>query len=118
MLAYTRPLTVALQGKECDLFKAHEMAQHLIKALKNERSEEKFHILWSKIMKVAATLNIQPAKKRTVARQKNRSNPLIEDMEAHYRIVYYFAFLDHVIDHLGTRFSADLKNARETSFPH
>lgn len=45
VLAYTRPLTVALQEKECDLFQAHSMAQRLIQSLKGERKEEKFHAL-------------------------------------------------------------------------
>ena len=37
ILAYTRPLTVAMQAKDCYLLKAHRMAQHLVKTLEAER---------------------------------------------------------------------------------
>ena len=83
VLAFIRPLTVALQQKDCDIFKAHEMAQRPIKALKNERSQDKFSTLWSKIKRIASTLNMQPAKKRTVATQRNRAKPSVEDIESH-----------------------------------
>ena len=46
ILGYTRPLTVALQAKDCDLYAAHRMAQRLVKALESERTSEKFHSLW------------------------------------------------------------------------
>ena len=97
VLAYTRPLTVALQQKKCDLFKAHEMAQRLIESLKGERTTAKFAELWSKVKKVASTLNIEPAKKRTVSRQTARSNPPVTDIEAYYRVSYFFAFIDHAL---------------------
>ena len=47
--AYTRPLTVALQAKDCDLLKAHRMAQRLVKTLEIERSgADKFNVLWQR----------------------------------------------------------------------
>ena len=36
VLAFTRPLTVALQAKECDIYKAYRMAQRLVTSLENE----------------------------------------------------------------------------------
>ena len=111
VLAYTRPLNVALQQKKCDLFKAHEMAQRLIESLKGERTTAKFAELWSKVKKVASTLNIEPAKKRTVSRQTARSNPPVTDIEAYYRVSYFFAFIDHAVQHLSTRFPPNLENA-------
>ena len=41
ILAYTRPLTVALQAKECDLHKAHRMAQRLVQSLASERESDR-----------------------------------------------------------------------------
>ena len=76
--------------------------------MKNERSQDKFSTLWSKIKRIASTLNMQPAKKRTVATQRNRANPSVEDIESHYRVAYFFTFLDHTLNHLNTRFPADL----------
>lgn len=44
-------------------------------------------------------------KKRTVVRQRN---PPVEDIQTHYRVAYYYAFLDHTLSHLKTRFSKTL----------
>ena len=108
---YTRPLTVALQGTNCDLYKAHRMAQRLIKALELERSSEKFHSLWVGASKISADPGIEPLKKRTVSRQRHRANPPVQDVESHYRVAYYYAFLDHTVAHLKTRFPPELAGA-------
>ena len=110
VLAYTRPITVALQASNCDLLKAHRMAQRLVKTLEIERTEaDKFKDLWQNITEIAASLNMEPTKKRTVARQQNRANPPVEETEAHYRVAYFYAFLDHTINHLKTRFPKELE---------
>ena len=112
ILAYTRPLTVALQAKDCDLLKAHRMAQRLVKTLEIERSgADRFNVLWQRIIEIAASLNIEPGKRRTVVRQRNRANPPVEEIEAHYRVAYFYAFLDHTITHLKTRFPEELEGA-------
>ena len=111
VLQYTRPLTVALQGTECDIYKAHKMAQRLIKALELERSAEKFQSLWVGATKISADLGIEPAKKRTISRQRHRANPPVEDVESHYRVAYYYAFLDHTVAHLKSRFPPELEGA-------
>ena len=111
ILAFTRPLTVALQEKKCDLLKAHSMAQRLVKALQNERKDEKFHNLWQRLKGVAETVNIEPAKKRTVSVQCHRVNPSVSDVEAYYRVSYFYSFLDHAIGHLKTRFPEQLGGA-------
>ena len=111
LLQYTRPLTVALQGTECDIYKAHKMAQHLIKALGLERYAEKFQSLWVGATKISADLGIEPAKKRTISRQRHRANPPVEDVESHYRVAYYYAFLDHTVAHLKSRFPPELEGA-------
>ena len=111
ILQYTRPLTVALQNKSCDLYKAHKMAQRLITSLKAERTAEKFHRLWESVTTISDDLGIVPAKKRTVKRQQHRSNPPVQDLEEHYRVSYYYPFLDHTTTHLQTRFSPELEGA-------
>lgn len=109
VLAYTRPLSVAFQAKDCDLLKSHQMAQRLVKNLKDERGESVFHRLWERIVTIASKLDLEPAKKRTVARQ-HRANPSVENIEGHYRVAYYYAFIDHAINHLTTRFPEELKD--------
>lgn len=56
VLAFTRPLTVALQAKDCDL------SQCLVKSLEHERDPAKFHVLWQRITDIAARLNMEPAR--------------------------------------------------------
>ena len=81
IIAYT---TVALQGKDCDLLNAHRMALCLVKTLEIERSgADKFTVLWQRIVQIAASLNTEPGEKRTVVRQRNRTNPPVEEIEAH-----------------------------------
>lgn len=70
ILAYTRPLTAALQAKDCNLLKAHRMAQRLVKTPGIERSGAgKFNVLWQRIIEIAGSLNIEPGKRRTLVRQ-------------------------------------------------
>ena len=111
MLGFTRPLTVALQAKDCDLYEAHKMAQRLITTLEKEREADKFAKLWQSILEISRDLGLQPEKKRTARVQRNRANPPVQDIQSHYRIAYFYAFLDHTISHLKTRFSEDLEGA-------
>ena len=82
-----------------------------MKALDSERAADKFHSLWQTITKISSDLDIEPAKKRSVRTQQNRANPPVEDIEGHYRVAYYYAFLDHTTSHLKTRFSPELEGA-------
>ena len=73
--------------------------------------QKNFAICGQRITRISSDLEIEPVKKRTVRKQSYRSNPPIEDIEAYYRITYYYAFLDHAISHLKTRFSQELEGA-------
>ena len=62
-------------------------------------------------MKIACSvyaLNHQE-NKQTVFRQKNMANPPIQELEEYYKVVYFYTFLDHAIQHLKTRFSKELE---------
>ena len=48
VLAFVRPLSVALQSKQCDLVEAYEECQTLITTVKEERKEVIFNKLFSK----------------------------------------------------------------------
>ena len=86
------------------------MTQHLVKTLEGERESAKFHVLWQRITNIATIMNMEPAR-RTVARQQHRANVPVEDVEAHYRVAYFYAFLDHTLNHLKTMFSEELEGA-------
>ena len=52
VLAYTRPLTVALQAKDCDVYKAYKMAQRLVTFLESERESDRFKELWQVVIRL------------------------------------------------------------------
>ena len=43
--------------------------------------------------------------------QRLVTNASVTDMESYYRVGYYFAFLDHTLSHLKTRFRLELEGA-------
>ncbi len=73
-------------------------------------------MLWQQIKDIASNLGMEPSKKRTVMRQRNRTNPVVEDIESHYRLAYFYAFLDHTINHMKTRFPKELEGALIASY--
>ncbi|KAK2548314.1 52 kDa repressor of the inhibitor of the protein kinase [Acropora cervicornis] len=110
----TRPLSVLLQSKTCDLVKAHTEARNL-----------KFRKLYARAVKVAQTIEVLPSKPRTTVRQMHRANAPAESIPDFYRselelrlvyflcsrLNYYYPFLDHVIQHMNDRFPEALKGA-------
>ena len=98
ILAFTRPLSVVLQSKECDLVLAHEDARNLVAAIQSQRSDERFHLLYSRATAIASKVSVSPTKPRTVNRQVNRANANVGgDIEVHYKVNFYYPFIDHVI---------------------
>ena len=117
ILAFTRPLSVGLQNKECDLVLAHEDARNLVAAIQSQRSDERFHSLYLKATAVAAKVGVSPNKPRTVNRQVNRANANVGgEIEAHYKVNFYYPFIDHVIQHLNDRFPEEIKGVLLASF--
>lgn len=112
-LGFVRPLSVSLQGKKCDLLKAHTDAQNIIQVLKQIRCEEKFEELYNRAIRIAATIEVTPTKPRTVGRQRHRANAAIEKtgLQEHYRLNYFNPFIDHMISHMTTRFPPELEGA-------
>ena len=87
------------------------MAQRLVVALESERTDGKFKALWQTVKNISNDLAIEPTKKRTVKRQTHCTNPSVADTESYYRVAYYFAFIDHTLSHLKTRFPLELEGA-------
>ena len=117
ILAFTRPLSVVLQSKECDLVLAHEDARNLVAAIQSQRSDERFHLLYSRATAIASKVGVSPTKPRTVNRQVNRANANVGgDIEVHYKVNFYYPFIDHVIQHLNDRFPEEIKGVLLASF--
>ena len=87
ILAFTRPLSVGLQNKECNLVLAHEDAWNLVAAIQSQRSDERFYSLYLRGTAVAAKVGVSPNKPGTVNRQANRANANVGgDIEARYGV--------------------------------
>lgn len=89
ILGYTRPLSVLLQSKSCDLIKAHDEARHLVSVLNGVRSEEKFKMLFDRAATIAKTIDVLPSKPRTTGRQAHRANARAESIEEFYRYLRF-----------------------------
>ena len=63
------------------------------------------------VIRISTYLAIEPSRKRSVKRQQNRTFLPVTDIESYYRVSYYFAFLDHTLSHLKTRFPPELEGA-------
>ena len=84
------------------------MAQRLVTVFEAERESNKFQELWQAILKTSNDIGVEPSRKRSVSRQQNHTNPPVTDTD---RVAYYYAFLDHILSHLKTRFRKELEGA-------
>lgn len=104
---------MVLQSKECDLILAHEDARNLVAATQSQRSDERFHLLYSRETAIASKVGVSPTKPRQV----NRANANVGgDIEVHYKVKFYYPFIDHVIQHLNDRFPEEIKEVLLASF--
>ena len=113
-LAFVRPLSVALQSRQCDLVEAYEECQTLTKSIKKQSGE--FHKLFVRATTVLKTTygeGEEPDIPRSVAgkRQAHRANAPSTSAEEFYKVNHYYPFVDHVVSHLQTRFPNQLKGA-------
>lgn len=116
ILAYIRPLSVALQSKQCDLIKAHNECQNLIKVIQEQRDDNNFHRLFLRattLLKSNFGDQEEPETPRASSskKQKYRANAPATSAEDYYKVNVYYPFVDHVIAHLQSRFPQELKNA-------
>ena len=112
ILAFIRPLSVALQSKSCDLVEAYKDAQNLVKVLEEVRNDkERYGRLFTRASEIAATVDVEPTKPRTAARQRGRANAPANSTQEYYRLNFFLPFVDHVLAHLKTRFSGEIKDA-------
>ncbi|KAJ8308417.1 hypothetical protein KUTeg_013291 [Tegillarca granosa] len=110
LLGYLKPLTIALQAKDCDLVYAHSEAQTLVSVLQDLRGnvDERFHALYLRSCNIASEFEVQPTRPRATGRQRHRANAPAGSIEDHYKVNMFIPFLDHVIQHLTERFPPDL----------
>ena len=60
-------------------------------------------------LKFQPTLMLNQQRREVSGSNETMPTPPVEDIEGHYRVAYYYAFLDHTISHLKTRFPPELE---------
>ena len=71
-------------------FLAHEDARNLVAAIQSQRSDKRFHLLYSRATAIASKVGVSPTKPRTVNRQVNRADANVGgDIEVHYKVNFY-----------------------------
>ena len=86
-------------------------------AIQSQRSDERFHLLYSRATAIASNVSVSPTKPRTVNRQVNRAIANVGgDIDVHYKVNFYHPFNDHVIQHLNDRFPEEIKGVSLASF--
>lgn len=109
VLAYLRPLSLALQNPSSDLLAAHEHAKLTLSALKSKRNtSEHFDSIYDRALRLGRAIhgdNFQPSQPRAPSRAMHRANAAAETPQQYYKVNVYLPFLDAVISHLDDRFS-------------
>jgi hypothetical protein len=104
LLAIIRPLTVLLQKINIDLLTARKEAQVTLDTIQSIRNNDTFVIIYRRATGIAASLEVEPSLPRTAGKQKHRANAPSKTPEEYYRKNIYLPFVDHIIQHLATRF--------------
>ncbi len=113
------PLTRVLQTVGLDLVQAMSGVGDLITSLQRLRSHEVFAKLFSDSTNLAELLGIQMTKPRTASRSVYRPNAAAgdtaDDVEAYYRINFFFPTIDNVISDIQLRFGLSQQQAVQLS---
>ncbi|XP_068704634.1 52 kDa repressor of the inhibitor of the protein kinase-like [Montipora foliosa] len=119
VLAFTKGLTVKMQGTSTDILGVFSDIKDVVKTLSSLRQkvEEKHAKLFQKACQIAEKLDITVQKPRTCQVQRNRANNPAETVEDHYRRNLTIPLVDHLINELETRFgSGDQETAVQCLF--
>lgn len=102
MLGYTKNLSKQLQGSSKSIAAAYDNIDDVISTLKAARSSDLFDTLWEEMTSLNNGEEI--AQPRTVGRQTTRSNPEVDSPKSYFRCVFFYPYLDHLIEELERRF--------------
>ena len=103
-LAYTKPISLALQAVRCDLSKACGEAKELLNLLKTKRDcEESMVSLFSKASSIAEELDVDISVPRFSKRQSQRPNAPSNSPLEHYKFNMHNSFVDHHIAEIDNR---------------
>ena len=109
VLAYTKGLSVKLQGRYVDVVCAHRDIESVKSSLERNRSEiDVFHDrVYDAVLVLAQSVGIDESSPRISSRQQHRQNVPAENTKEYYKRTLTIPILDHLISELDERFDAD-----------
>lgn len=107
VLAYTKGLSVKLQGQYVDVARAHRDVENVKATIQGARSNvNTFHDrIYRQATQMAQCVGIEESSLRLAGRQLYRSNVQAENCSDYYRLNLTIPLLDHLINELSARFN-------------
>ena len=101
-------LTVKLQKKTNDIFKAFWMVTEVKATYKRLRANLPTHFdeIYDQAVTMAEKVGVAPTAPRIAERQRHRANAPAVDPKEHYRVNVAVPFFDHIISELDDQFSS------------
>ena len=109
ILAYTKGVSVKLQGRYVDIVKAHQDIESIKSALKRVRSTiDHFHdVVYAEAVQLNQLVGVQESSPRLASRQQHRSNTPSSTVKEYYKLNLTIPLLDHIITELDSRFNSE-----------
>ncbi len=106
VLAYTRALSVKLQGRYSDIVRAYREVDNVKSTVRDLRSNvDTFHArVYDEAKKLAEVVHVDESIPRLASRQQHRSNVSADNYPQYYCRNLTIPLLDHLITQLNTRF--------------
>ena len=107
VLSHLTGITIKLQSTSLDIVQAYRMVEDVKDVYKNlrESTEADFTTIYEQAVRMAAAVEVEPAKPRGAGQQKDRSNTPAQTVEQYYLRNMAIPLVDHIITELGTQFS-------------
>ena len=108
VLAYTKGLSIKLQGRYVDIVRAYRDINSVKDCLKKARiSVDTFHeSMYVEVKHLGDCVGIEESRPRFASRQQHRSNVSSNNISDHYKLNLTIPVLDHIINELDTRFAS------------
>ena len=116
VLAYTKGLSVKLQGPYVDVARAHREIETVKATLQGVRSNvESFHEhIYTRASQIAQSVDTEESTSRLASRQQHRRNIAAPNCTEYYRLNLTIPLVDHLLTELNSRFdTASSKNIVE-----
>ena len=113
VLAYTKGLSVKLQGQYVNVTRAHHEINNLKAALQNIRSSmDNFHArIYSEAMANACSVGVEESMPHLAGRQQHHHNIQAQNVKDYFHLNLTIPLLDHLISELTSKFDDNLSQA-------